>query len=155
VSSEEETYRRLAVELRLLEGTAEALQSRINLVNAALAELRIASFTLEGIGKEKENSSLFVPIGGGSYIKAKLESADKVIVGMGAGVATERTIKEARGNLEKRIGELEKTRNTLQQQLTQAIGRIQDGRSKLQELAVKLSEEEEKNQRVRKTKKRT
>lgn len=155
MSSEEETYRRLAVELRLLEGTAEALQSRINLVNAALAELRIASFTLEGIGKEKENSSLFVPIGGGSYIKAKLESADKVIVGMGAGVATERTIKEARGNLEKRIGELEKTRNTLQQQLTQAIGRIQDGRSKLQELAVKLSEEEEKNQRVRKTKKRT
>jgi len=155
VSSEEETYRRLAVELRLLEGTAEALQSRINLVNAALAELRIASFTLEGIGKEKENSSLFVPIGGGSYIKAKLESADKIIVGMGAGVATERTIKEARGNLESRIGELEKTRNTLQQQLTQAIGRIQDGRSKLQELTVKLSEEEEKNQRVRKTKKRT
>jgi len=155
VSSEEETYRRLAIELRLLEGTAEALQSRINLVNAALTELRIASFTLEGVEKEKEDASLFVPIGGGSYIKAKLQSADKIIVGMGAGVATERTIKEARGNLEKRIGELEKARNTLQQQLTQAIGRIQDGRSKLQELTVKLSEEEEKNQRVRKTKKRT
>ena len=155
MSSEEETYRRLAIELRLLEGTAEALQSRINLVNAALTELRIASFTLEGVEKEKEDASLFVPIGGGSYIKAKLQSADKIIVGMGAGVATERTIKEARGNLEKRIGELEKARNTLQQQLTQAIGRIQDGRSKLQELTVKLSEEEEKNQRVRKTKKRT
>ena len=155
MSSEEETYRRLAVELRLLEGTAEALQSRINLVNAALTELRIASFTLEGIEKEKEDSSLFVPIGGGSYIKAKLQSADKIIVGMGAGVATERTIKEARGNLEKRIGELEKTGTTLQQQLTQVIGRIQDGRSKLQELTVKLSEEKEKNTRVRKTKKRT
>jgi prefoldin alpha subunit len=155
VSSEEETYRRLAVELRLLEGTAEALQSRINLVNAALTELRIASFTLEGIEKEKEDSSLFVPIGGGSYIKAKLQSADKIIVGMGAGVATERTIKEARGNLEKRIGDLEKTGNTLQQQLTQVIGRIQDGRSKLQELTVKLSGEKEKNKRVRKTKKRT
>jgi len=154
VSSEEETFRRLAVELRLLEGTAEALQSRINLVNAALTELRIASLTLEGIEKEKENSLLFVPIGGGSYVKAKLESADKVIMGMGAGVATERTVKEARENLERRIGELEKTGTTLQQQLTQVIDRIQDGRSKLQELTAKISEKE-KTQRVRETERRT
>ena len=154
MSSEEETFRRLAVELRLLEGTAEALQSRINLVNAALTEFRIASITLEGIEKEKENSSLFVPIGGGSYIKAKLESSDKVIMGLGAGVASERTVKETKETLERRIGELEKTRNTLQQQLTQVIGRIQDGRSKLQELTTKLSEEE-KTENVRKTKRRT
>jgi len=154
VSSEEETFRRLAVELRLLEGTAEALQSRINLVNAALTELRIASITLKGIEKEKENSSLFVPIGGGSYIKAKLDSADKIIMGMGAGVATERTVKEAIENLEKRIGELEKTRDTLQQQLNQVIDKIQDGRSKLEELTAKLSEEEKTN-RVRKTEGRT
>jgi len=154
LSSEEETFRRLAVELRLLEGTAEALQSRINLVNAALTEFRIASITLEGIEKEKENSSLFVPIGGGSYIKAKLESSDKVIMGLGAGVASERTVKETKETLERRIGELEKTRNTLQQQLTQVIGRIQDGRSKLQELTTKLSEEE-KTENVRKTKRRT
>lgn len=154
MSSEEETFRRLAVELRLLEGTAEALQSRINLVNAALTELRIASITLKGIEKEKENSSLFVPIGGGSYIKAKLDSADKIIMGMGAGVATERTVKEAIENLEKRIGELEKTRDTLQQQLNQVIDKIQDGRSKLEELTAKLSEEEKTN-RVRKTEGRT
>jgi len=154
VSNEEETFRRLAVELRLLEGTAEELQSRINLVNAALTELKIASVTLNGIEEEKENSSLFVPIGGGSYIKAKLESADKIIVGVGAGVATERTVKEATASLERRIGELEKTRNTLQQQLTQVVGKIQDGRSKFEELTAKLRKEE-KTRRVRKTEKRT
>ena len=154
MSNEEETFRRLAVELRLLEGTAEELQSRINLVNAALTELKIASVTLNGIEEEKENSSLFVPIGGGSYIKAKLESADKIIVGVGAGVATERTVKEATASLERRIGELEKTRNTLQQQLTQVVGKIQDGRSKFEELTAKLRKEE-KTRRVRKTEKRT
>ncbi len=154
MSNEEETFRRLAVELRLLEGTAEELQSRINLVNAALTELKIASVTLNGIEAEKENSSLFVPIGGGSYIKAKLESADKIIVGMGAGVATEKTVKDATASLERRIGELEKTRNTLQQQLTQVVGKIQDGRSKFEELTAKLRKEE-KTRRVRKTEKRT
>jgi len=142
VSSEEETLRRLAVELRILEGTAEALQSRINLVNATLTELRIASMTLEGVEKEREGAPLFVPIGGGSYVKAKLESAETVIVGIGAGVAIERTIKEAKENLGNRIAEFEKTRTTFQQQLTQVIEKIQDGRSMFQELTAKLSEGE-------------
>ena len=142
MSSEEETLRRLAVEIRILEGTAEAVQSRINLLNATLAELRIASMTLEGVEKEKEGAPLFVPIGGGSYVKAKLESADTVIVGIGAGVAIERTIKEARENLGNRLAEFEKMRTTFQQQLTQVIEKIQDGRYRFQELTAKLSEGE-------------
>jgi len=154
VSNEEEAFRRLVVELRILEGTAEALQSRVNLVNAALTELRIAGMTLEGLEKEKEDSQLFVPIGGGSYIKAKLESADKVIVGIGANVAVERTIKEAKENLGNRIAELEKTRATLGQQFTQVVGKIQDGRARLEEITAKLREGET-TKGVRKTKERT
>jgi len=154
VSGEEETFRRLVVELRILEGTAEALQSRINLVNAALTEFRVASITLEGLEKEKKATSLFVPVGGGSYIKAKLESADKVIVGMGANVAVERTVKEAKENLGNRIAELEKTRTTLGQQFAQVVGKIQDDRAKLEEITAKLREGET-TKGVRKTKERT
>jgi len=154
VSSEEETFRRLVVELRILEGTAEALQSRVNLVNAALTELRIASMTLEGLEKEKKNAPLFVPIGGGSYITAKLENADKVIVGIGANVAVERTIKEAKENLGNRIDELEKTRTTLGQQFAQVLDKIQDDRARLEEITAKLREGET-TKGVRKTKERT
>jgi len=150
VTSEEETFRRLAVELQILEGTAEALQSRIGFVNAALTELRLADMTLEGLGKEKKDASLFVPIGGGSYIKAKLESADTMIVGIGANVAVERTIKVAKENVGNRIADLEKTRTSLQQQITQVIGRIQNNRSQLQELTAKLGEKE-RGKSVRKT----
>jgi len=130
------------VELRILEGTADALQTRINLVTAALTELRIANATLEGLEKEGDGASLFIPIGGGSYVKAKLESAEKVIVGMGAGVATERTIKEAKENLGSRVAELEKTRETLMQQLSQVLEKIEDGRSKFQDLTKKVRERE-------------
>ncbi|MEM3609085.1 MAG: prefoldin subunit alpha, partial [Candidatus Bathyarchaeia archaeon] len=88
--SEEEELRRLSVELRFLEQTAEAIQSRINMVNAAITDLTYASMTLEGLEKEKENSEILVPIGGNSYIKAKLENPDKIIVGMGAGISVEK-----------------------------------------------------------------
>jgi prefoldin alpha subunit len=134
----------------MLEGTAEALQSRINLVRAALTELRVASMTLEGVKKEKKDASLFVPIGGGSYIKAKLESAEEVIVGLGADVAVERTLKEARNNIENRIEELEKAGTSLGQQLNEVIGKIQEHRREFEEVTAKLREGE-RTRDVRKT----
>jgi len=154
VSSEEEFFRRLVVELRILEGTAEELQSRVNLVNAALTELRVSSMTLEGLEKEKTDAQLFVPIGGGSFVKAKLESADKVIVGIGADVALERTMKEAKENLGNRISELEKTRTSLGQQFAQVVEKIREDRARLEELTAKLREGE-RAEGVRKAKKRT
>jgi prefoldin alpha subunit len=154
VSSEEEIFRRLVVELRILEGTAEELQSRVNLVNAALTELRVSSMTLEGLEKEKTDAQLFVPIGGGSFVKAKLASSDKVIVGIGADVALERTMKEAKENLGNRISELEKTRTSLGQQLAQVVEKIREDRARLEELTAKLREGE-RAEGVRKAKKRT
>lgn len=150
-SKNDETLQRLAVELQVLEGTANALQQRINLVSTALTELRVANATLEGLEKEKKGAPLFVPIGGGSYVKANLETADKVVVGIGAGVAVDRTVKEAKENVENRVAELEKTRSSLMQQLRQVVSKIQEGRSKFQGLTTKVGERERRKP-VRKTK---
>jgi prefoldin alpha subunit len=138
-NEDQEAYRRLAVELRILEGTADAMQSRLNLISAALAELNVARMTLEGVEKENPEAPLFVPIGGGSFVKAKLESSDKVIVGMGAGVSIEKTIAEAKTTIQNRINDMEKTMTSLRQQLIQVVNRMQENRDKLEELAVKLS----------------
>ena len=130
------------MESRLLEDAANDLQSRINLTNAALTELRVSSMTLEGLEKEKKDAQLIVPIGAGSYIKARLETAKKVVVGIGADVAVERTLKESKEELEARIVELEKTRDALVQQFNQVIERIQDNRGKLESVTAKLREGE-------------
>ncbi|MGQ9564924.1 MAG: prefoldin subunit alpha [Candidatus Bathyarchaeales archaeon] len=149
--SEEEAFRQLAIELRILENTAENLESRINFVNAAITELTYARMTLEGLEKEKADSSLFVPIGGGSYIKAKLESPDKVIVGVGSGVAVEKTFAEAKEKIKSRIEEMEKARASMEQQLSQMLERIREDRTKLQEISAKLSRKE-REANVRETK---
>jgi len=144
LATNEETLRRLVVELRLLEGTANTLQSRLNFVNAILTELNYAKKTLEGLEKEKKNVPLFVPIGGGSYIRAKLESAEKVIVGMGAGVSVEKSTIQAKETVGSRIAQLEKTRHTLQQQLTQVAQKMEEDQAKFQELSENLREAERK-----------
>jgi prefoldin alpha subunit len=137
----EEELRRLSVELRFLEQTAESIQSRINMVNAVITDLVYASMALEGLEKEKENSELLVPIGSNSYIKAKLENPDKIIVGMGAGVSVEKTLQEAKEIVKNRQENLEKTRMSLQQQLAQVAERINEGREKFESLVAEMREE--------------
>ena len=130
----EEELRRLTLEMRYLEQTAETLQQRISMVNAAITDLTYANMTLDGIEKEKENSELLVPIGGNSYVKAKLADTSKVIIGMGAGVSIEKTLQEAKVILKERLDDLEKTMNSAQQQFTQVAERINAGRGRLETL---------------------
>ena len=131
-SNGEEELRKLSMEMRYLEQTADALQQRISMVNAALTDLTYANMTLDGIEKEKENSELLVPIGGNSYVKAKIADTNKIIIGVGAGVSVEKTLLEARAMLKERLGELGKTMNSAQQQFTQVAERINSGRSRLE-----------------------
>ena len=138
MSQDEEELRRLIVELRILEGTAESLRSRVNFVNIALNELNVASMASEGIEKEQTDAPLLVPIGGGSYIKARLESPDKIIYGVGAGVAIEKTIKEAREGVSNRISELNRTKVSLEQQLTQVLRKMDEDQNRFRELTSKL-----------------
>jgi len=137
-SKVEEELRKLSVEIRILEQTAETLQSRINMVNAAKTDLTYASKTLEGLEKEKEKSELLIPIGGSSYIRAKLENPDKVIVGMGAGVSVEKTLQEAKEILKKRMDDLEKARASLQQQFSQVATRMNQDKERFDVLANEL-----------------
>jgi len=138
--SEEEEFRRLAVELRILESTAETIQARINMVNTVLTDLNYANMTLESIEKEEENADLLVPVGGGSYVKAKLQEKNTVLVGMGAGVTVEKTLAQAKETVQNRISQLEKTRASLQQQFTQIIEKIREDKARLEEISAKLSQ---------------
>lgn len=130
----EDSIRRIVIEIRLLESAAEQIQARMNLINAALTELNMASMSLEGI-KKKDSDQIFVHIGGGSYIKARLEETDKVVYGIGAGISIEKTIEEAKNGIANRIAELSRAKMALEQQLNQVIAKIREEQSRLQELA--------------------
>ena len=138
MSTAEEELNRLSVEMRFYEQTAETLQQRIGMINAAITDLTYANMTLENMEKEKDDAELLVPIGGSSYIKVKLASNDTVIVGMGAGVSVEKTLPEAKQVVKERLDELEKTMNSAQQQFAQVAQRINTGRSQLQSLLARV-----------------
>jgi prefoldin alpha subunit len=134
-SKNDEEIRKISVELRFLEQTAEALQSRLSMLNAVTQDLTYANMTLESLEKERENSELLVPIGGTSYIRAKLDNPDKIIVGIGAGVSVEKTRQEAKDVIKKRLEDLERARTSTQQQFAQVAEKINEDRERFEELA--------------------
>lgn len=130
----EEKVRQLLVDLRLLEGSARAIQARLEVVVAAMNDAGVAHATLDGVKSQQEGSEILVPVGGGSFVRATLTDAQKIIMGVGAGVAIEKQIDESITELKGRLDELERVRNALQEQLTQTAIKIEETRGELSEL---------------------
>ena len=87
---EEDVVRQLAAEIRILEGSIGVLQSRLDIVRAAISEVTLAHNTLEGVKNLQNGESTLVPVGAGSYIRMQLEDSKKLVMGIGAGVAVEK-----------------------------------------------------------------
>jgi prefoldin alpha subunit len=139
MSKDDSELRRLIAENQILERTTEDLQTRIRLVNASVNELQIAHATLEGVKNEKKDSIILVPVGGGSYLKAKIMDPETLIVGIGADVAVEKTISEAQEHLNSNILVLEKARSAIQKQLEETVSRLEMVRRKVQEVSQSMS----------------
>jgi prefoldin alpha subunit len=137
VPADDEDFQKSLVQLRIYEGSARALQARLEIVNAALNEFSLASTTLEGVKTQKTDEDALIPVGGGSYVRVKLSDISKIVMGVGAGVAVEKPIEDSVKEIKERIADLDKARTSLQEQLSQALFRIEEGREKLGELVKK------------------
>jgi len=137
VPADDEDFQKSLVQLRVYEGSARALQARLEIVNAALNEFSLASTTLEGVKTQKTDEDALIPVGGGSYVRVRLSDISKIVMGVGAGVAVEKPIEDSVNEIKERIADLDKARTSLQEQLSQALSKIEEGREKLGELVKK------------------
>jgi prefoldin alpha subunit len=131
---EEDIVRQLATEIRILEGSASALQSRLDIVRAAINEVTLAHNTLEGMQKMQDGDETLVPVGAGSYVRMKISDSKKLVMGIGAGAAMERNVSSSVEELKGRLQELDKARTSIQQQLDQTLARYQQDRDTLEDL---------------------
>jgi prefoldin alpha subunit len=130
----EQQVRQLLSDVRLLENSARILQSRLDIISAALSETLTAVQTLEGSREASEGTESLIPIGSGSFVKARLAEPQKAIIGIGAGVCIEKTTDDSIKELRVRSSELEKARGTITNQLEQVLGQTEAYRGKLSDL---------------------
>jgi len=99
--------------LEIFRAQLESINQNQQLVQLSLEELGRAKETLVQYQKAKEGDELLVPIGGGSFVFAKVATNAKVIVGIGTGVSVERPLEEAIKTMDDRAAELMDTMKKL------------------------------------------
>jgi len=130
----EDLVRQLVAEIRILEGSVSALQSRLEIVRAAMNEVALAHSTLEGLSKLQDGDATLVPVGAGSYIRMTIADSKKLVMGVGAGTAMEKDVESSIQELKVRLQELDKARTSIQDQLDQNLARYERDREALEEL---------------------
>ena len=134
MSKTSEELQRLNVEMRVLEGTAEELQARINMMDTLIVDVSYSTQTLEGLEKNGDKPNLLIPIGGKSYIKAKLQEPDQIIVDIGAGISIEKSLQETKEIIKTRSVNLVKNRKMLHQQFTQIVQKMRENKTRIEKL---------------------
>jgi prefoldin alpha subunit len=130
----DEELRQLLAEVRLLEGSAQTLQLRLDIINSSLGEAMLTKATLEGMKGKPPGTELLIPIGSGSFLRASLLDGERVVMGIGANVSMERSFDESISELARRIEELEKARASVQEQLAQILARAEQDRNRIREI---------------------
>ena len=103
-------------EINMYQGQADVLNQQMETVKSTIADLNIASETLETI-KDKKDSETLVPIGAGSFIITEIKNTDEVIVGLGAGVAVKKTVESAQESVQDQKKDLEALLNKMMNDL--------------------------------------
>lgn len=140
-SSQEDHVRRLLMELRLMQGSAETLEQRLGVLQTAVADLRLASSSLNALKDLEEGAPILVPTGGGTFANATLGDLSKVIVGVGADVSVEMELEDAIGDVSSRLEDMEKASQSVRQQLEQILAQMQSHQEVLNRLGAQLQGE--------------
>ncbi|MBD3207458.1 prefoldin subunit alpha [Candidatus Bathyarchaeota archaeon] len=133
----ERRLRQLIGEIQMMEGSVNALQQRLQLLNAAVSELNMAQNSLKDLKDIDKGSPLLVPVGGGVFMNAELGEIKKVIVDLGADVSMEMNYDRAVEDVGERLSEMEDAQNSVREQLSQIIAQMQSH----QQMAERLSRE--------------
>ena len=134
----EKQLRRLVTEMRMMEGSVDALNQRLQFLTASISELRLAQNSLRDLKGIESGNPILVPVGGGVFMDAQLGDLSKVVVGIGAGVSVERDYEKAVEEIGERLQEMEQAQGAVQQQLGQILAQLESHQGMAERLSMEI-----------------
>ena len=131
---------RILTELGNYQTTADLLRQQLSILASSISEISATVETVKTIKGLKPGTEVLVPIGSDSFATAKIALTDKVITGLGAGVAAEQTVEDAARMLEARMTELGQATERARQELDKLGERIEALRPEAERIMAKAKE---------------
>jgi len=124
--------------MRMMEGSVDVLNQRLQLLTASISELRLAQGSLRNLKGVESGNPLLVPVGGGVFMDAQLGDISKVVVGIGADVSVEMDYEKAVEGIGERLQEMEQAQGAVQQQLGQILAQLESHQGMAERLSMEI-----------------
>jgi prefoldin alpha subunit len=121
-----------------MQGTAETLQQRLAILQNAMTDLTVARESINALNELKEGAPILIPTGGGTFVNANLGDLKRILVNIGADVSVEMNLEEAMQDVSNRLDEVQKSNQSVQQQLQEILTQLEIRRNTLQRLSVAI-----------------
>lgn len=95
------------VELQLMEKQANQLRQRLQMIESEIQEVRSSVAALDDISKVKPGEEVMIPLANGIFARGTVQDTEKLLVGVGASVITEKDIPSTKKILDTRLESLE------------------------------------------------
>lgn len=105
----EEELRQMMATMEHYRAQLEGLAEQQQIIQLSLEENIRARETLKQYQVAGDEAEILVPVGGNSFVHARVASSEKVLIGLGSGVTVEKSADEALEIIEVRIKELAET----------------------------------------------
>ncbi len=129
----EEHAQQLMYQMQMLENYFVELNRKEESLIGIIREAASAIQSIKAINEQPESSTL-VPMGMGSFAKAKISSNEKLILNLGAGVAIEKDKDAAINYLESRLKEMEVALKDTSAQKQQVMSNLEMGKQEANRL---------------------
>ncbi len=130
----EQDVRNLAMQHQEMQKRAEMTQQQMTAVQMAADDCIRAIGAISELKDAEDGVEMMLPIGSNSYIHAKLNKVDKVVVNVGAGISVEKTMDDAKETLVKRSEQLGKILEQMNVSLGQIVQNLQALEAKAAEI---------------------
>jgi prefoldin alpha subunit len=129
----EEQAQQLMYQMQTLENYFTELSRKEESLYGMIREASSAVESIKSLGEKQETTAL-VPIGMGSFVKAKISSDEKFILNLGAGTAIQKDKNSAINFLESRIKEIEVAIKDTSAQKQQVMANLEQGKKQFNQM---------------------
>ncbi|MHA1345383.1 MAG: prefoldin subunit alpha [Candidatus Heimdallarchaeaceae archaeon] len=124
VSNEE--VNNLLLAAQQLEQQATRYNQQIEILNSYYSEIQTSEQTLMELKGAKNDQQMLLPIGAGNFIYTTIKNAEKVIVTIGAGIHSEKSLDDAIDGVKKKKSEVENQLTQIKASYNEVIERLSE-----------------------------
>ena len=124
ISNEE--VNKLLLAAQQLEQQATRYNQQIEILNSYNSEIQTSEQTLVELKGAKNDQQMLLPIGAGNFIYTTIKNAEKVIVTIGAGIHSEKSLDEAIDGVKKKKSEVENQLTQIKASYNEVVERLRE-----------------------------